>query len=397
MTNPKYRILLVSSQPIQSSNSIEILSKYPQLEILVAYCSIPEEKLWKGIESINKHVFETKISGNYPWTYLPNYSPIPSLNKAFGLINLGIIKLVPKFDFCIVYGHNFVSFWLAIITAKLFHKPLFLSTDATYLEAASGSSDWKVSLKRLLLPFLYQNIADGVLVPSTASKKFLHSLGVNEERIFIAPYVVDNEAISKVARMTDRVQIRLGWKIPSEAVVIGFCAKFIARKRPQDLVKAFALANVDHSYLVFVGDGPLNESLQKEVAQLGITEKVRFLGFVNYSVLPEFYASIDLLVHPAEWEPYGLTVNEAMVCGVPVVVSDRVGAGYDLVQEGVTGFTYPSGNVDALTAILKRTLGNPETLRLMGESAIARMQTWSFRENAEAHVKAIETIINKRE
>ncbi|MHC5730029.1 MAG: glycosyltransferase, partial [Nostoc sp.] len=168
---------------------------------------------------------------------------------------------------------------------------------------------------------------------------------------------------------------------------------FIPRKRPQDLVKAFAKANIPNSYLVLVGDGPLRDSLEAEVDQLGIAERVRFLGLVNYSRLPEVYVSSDLLVHPAEWEPYGLPVNEAMVCGVPVVVSDRVGAGYDLVQEGITGFTYPSGDVDALASILQKTLGDQETLKQMGRYATERMKTWSSRENAEGTVDAIEKAI----
>ncbi|MFM6072742.1 MAG: glycosyltransferase [Dolichospermum sp.] len=85
--------------------------------------------------------------------------------------------------------------------------------------------------------------------------------------------------------------------------------------------------------------------------------------------------------------------NEAMVCGIPVVVSDRVGARYDLVQENLAGFTYPSGDVEALASILKTTLGNQETLKQMGKAATERMKTWSFRENAEAHVEAVKKLM----
>jgi glycosyltransferase involved in cell wall biosynthesis len=393
MNSLKYRTLIVSSQPIQSSNSLQFLAQDPKLEILVAYCSIADAKLWQGAESINKHVFDTEVMDGYPWVYVPNYSPAPSLNKAFGLINLGIVKLVPQFDCCIVYGHNFVTFWLAIAVAKITGKPLLLSTDATYLESPTGENTWKVKLKRILLPFLYKYIADGVLVPSTASKRFLSSLGVAENRIFNTLYTVDNDAIAKTAQQTDRNQVRAEWQIPMDAVVIVFCAKFISRKRPEDLLKALALADVPNSYLVLVGDGPLKDSLKAEVEKLGIVDRVKFLGFVKYSRLPEVYASSNLLVHPAEWEPYGLPVNEAMVCGIPVVVSDRVGAGYDLVEEGITGFTYPSGNVEALASILKITLNDRDKLNQMGKAAIERMKTWSFRDSVEAHVKAIEHVI----
>ncbi|MHC5730516.1 MAG: glycosyltransferase, partial [Nostoc sp.] len=144
---------------------------------------------------------------------MPNRSPLPDSTKAWGLINPGLATLVSKFDCCVVYGHAYVSFWLAIVVAKLSRKPLLLSTDATYLEPPSGSN-WKVPLKRQLLPYLYNHISDAVLVPSTASKRFIHSLGVPEDRIFITPYVVDNASISTTAQKTDRNQIRSEWQIP---------------------------------------------------------------------------------------------------------------------------------------------------------------------------------------
>jgi glycosyltransferase involved in cell wall biosynthesis len=392
MNQPKYRVLLVASQPIQISDNLKLLAENPQIEMLMAYCSLPDAKLWDSLEYLNKHVFDTPVLEGYPWVYVPNYSPVPSLSKALGLINLGIMKLVPQFDCCIVYGHAFVSFWLAIAIAKITGKPLLLSTDATYIDPLAGGK-WKIALKQKLLPFLYNRVSDGVLVPSTASKRFLQSLGVSEDRIFVTPYVVDNQAIATTARQTDIKQMRAEWQIPEDGLVVVFCAKFISRKRPQDLVQAFAVANVPNSYLVLVGDGPLRETLENQVDQLGIADRVKFLGFVNYSRLPAVYVSSNLLVHPAEWEPYGLPVNEAMVCGIPVVVSDRVGAGYDLVNQGTTGFTYPCGNVDTLASILKTTLGDRQLLGRMGQAATERMQTWSFRENAQVHVEAIEKAI----
>jgi glycosyltransferase involved in cell wall biosynthesis len=396
MNNLKYRVLLISSQPTQNPKPLQLLAQYQNLEIIIAFCSLPNGKITQNLEQINKNCFDIPMLEGYPWVYVPNRSPLPDSSGAWRFINPGLVTLVPKFDCCVVYGHAYVSFWLAIAVAKLTKKPLLLGTDATYLEAPSGSN-WKVLFKRWLLPYLYNYIADGVLVPSTASKKFIHSLGVLEDRIFITPYVVDNLTISTTAENTNRNQIRCQWEIPIDAVVISFCAKFIPRKRPQDLVKAFAKANVSDSYLVLVGDGPLRDSLETEVEQLGIAERVKFLGLVNYSRLPEVYVSSDLLVHPAEWEPYGLPVNEAMVCGVPVVVSDRVGAGYDLVQEGITGFTYPSGDVDALASILQKTLSDREALKQMGKAATERMKTWSSRENAEETVQAIEKAIAWKE
>jgi glycosyltransferase involved in cell wall biosynthesis len=386
---------MVSSQPIQNVAPLQIMARDNRVEVLTAYCSLPDKKLWRDPESLTRAAFDIPLLDGYTWLKLRNYSPMPRLGKFYGLINPGIIKLVSNNDCCVVFGHSYISFWLAIAAAKLCGKPLLLTTDATYLDSQYGGS-WKTSLKKKFLPYLYGRVADLVLVPSTASERFICSLGVPEDRVVITPYVVDNDYITAVAARTDRKKVREEWQVPEDAVVAVFCAKFLARKRPQDALRAFAQADVPNSYLVMVGDGPLRDSLKNEVEQLGITSRVRFPGLVKYSRLPEAYAASDVLVFPSEHEPYGLPVNEAMICGIPAIVSDRVGAGFDLVEHGKTGYVYPSGNVDDLASIFREVLPDRELLRRMGENARKRMQTWSPRENAEATVKAVETAIALR-
>src|SRR5260221_9425889 len=101
---------------------------------------------------------------------------------------------------------------------------------------------------------------------------------------------------------------------------------------------------------------------------------------MNQSEPPSVYCSSDLLVLPSLYEPFGLVVNEAMLCGCPVAVSDRVGAKYDLVRSGENGYVFPVGNVDALAAIFRDVLADPEKRKRMGEAARQRMETWSPRE-----------------
>jgi glycosyltransferase involved in cell wall biosynthesis len=394
-TQSKHTALLVSSQPIQNAASLQFMAQDTRIDVLTAYCSLPDARLWRGQENLTKEAFDIPLLEGYPWTRVRNYSPLPRLGKFYGLINPGLVRLVAARDCIVVFGHSYISFWLAILTARIGGKPLLLTTDATSLTPQYGGG-WKAVLKKRFLPFLYNRVADLVLVPSTASKRFVCSLGVAEDRVVITPYVVDNHRIAAVATQTDRKKMRREWQIPESAVALIFCAKFIARKRPMDALAAFAQADVPNSYLIMVGDGPLAESLKSEAARLGIADRVRFLGLVNYSRLPEVYAASNALIFPSEHEPYGLPVNEAMICGIPAIVSDRVGAGYDLVVEGETGFVYPCGDVERLAALLKEILPDRQRLKKMGESARLRMHTWSPRENAEATFDAIERAIAKR-
>lgn len=400
MSDRKYRLLLVSSQPIQNPASLRLMAEHPKLDILVAYCSLPNDQnlqassLKQNPEYLTKALFDIPLLEGYPWCYVPNRSPVPNLNTTFGLINPGLMRLVQDCDVCLVYGYAYVSFWLAIAAAKIARKPLLLSTDATYLDPADGEGgNWKIPIKKKALPYLYNHIADAVLVLSTASKTFTHSLGVPESRIFLTPYVVDNDYIAEIAQNTSRQQVRAELDIPENAVIVVFCAKFIPRKRPQDVIEAFARANIPNTYLVMIGDGPLKADLTSQAQHLGIESKIRFTGLVQYSRLPSLYAASNVLAFSSEYEPYGLPVNEAMICGIPVVISDRIGAAYDLVEQGVTGFTYPCGNIDALATLFQTLLGNPKQLEIMGEAARDRIKTWSPQQHVEGLVKAVETVV----
>jgi glycosyltransferase involved in cell wall biosynthesis len=235
------------------------------------------------------------------------------------------------------------------------------------------------------------------MVSSTGGVEYLKSLGFSSDRIFLVPTAVDNDWWTEQASRVDRAAVRAGWKIPQDATVAVFCAKLQRWKGPMDLLEAFAQAGVPGSYLVYAGDGPEKGNLERRAAELGIADRVKFLGFVNQSQLPSTYASSDFLVLPSLFEPFGLVVNEAMLCGLPAVVSDRVGAKFDLVRPDDNGYVYPAGNVDALATILRQMMSDPEKRARMSAAARRRMETWSPKEYADGVARAVNLIAtNKR-
>ena len=207
---------------------------------------------------------------------------------------------------------------------------------------------------------------------------------------------MDNLWWTERAAEVDRDAVRGSWKIPASAPVVLFCAKLQPWKAPQDVLEAFARASVPDSFLVYAGDGPLRGALEQRARELGVAERMRILGFVNQSQLPSVYRAADLFVLPSLYEPFGLVVNEAMLCGCPVAVSDRVGAKYDLVREGENGYIFPTGNVEALAAICRDLLPDPEKRKRMGEAARQRMETWSPREYVNAMSEAVDRAARSR-
>ncbi len=387
----KYRVLAVSSHPVQYAAPLfRMMARHPQLDLLVAYCSLrgaePGKDPGFGVEV----AWDIPLLDGYPWVLVRNLSPRPGVSRFAGLVNPGLWSLIRKrrFDVVIVYGYAYVGFWFAILAAKFSGSGLILASDATSLAPRDGKR-WKTPVKRLLLPWIY-GLADVISAPSSGTISFVRSLGIPQDRIFLTHYTVNNEYFKKAAAAASREEIRKSWNVPPDARVVLYCAKLQPWKRPQDSLRAFARANVPRAYLVIAGDGPLRTKLEEEAQALGIADRVRFLGFVNQSKLPGVYVASDLLNLPSEYEPWGLVVNEAMNCGVPAVVSDRVGSGRDLIDGHDTGFVYPVGDLEALANILRQVLPDRERLRLMGDAARQRMETWSFREHIEGLIMAVE-------
>jgi glycosyltransferase involved in cell wall biosynthesis len=367
------------------------MAQHPKLDIQVAYCSLQGAERGLDPEFGIEVQWDVPLLEGYPWIQLRNKSPRPGLGRFLGLFNPGLWKLVSSggFDAVVVYtGYAYVSFWIALAAAKLHGIPLLFGTDAHGLAPLDGKN-WKVAVKRLVWPRLFR-LASVVIVPSSRSVYMMRSLGIPDDRLVLTPYVVDNDWWLKQAAKLNRRKVRRTWGVPDNATVALFCAKLQPWKRPLDLLHAFAQADAPSSHLVFAGDGPLRTELESRAVSLGVSTRIHFLGFINQSQLPAVYCASDLLVLPSDYDAFGVVVNEAMLCGCPAIVSDRVGAGGDLISAGRTGYVFPCGNVASLAALLQEVLSDPERLKRMSESARRRMETWSPTENIEGLVQAIE-------
>ncbi len=398
MGDRRYRVLLVGSHPVQYAAPVfRKMAAHPQLDILVAYCSLQGAEAGVDPGFGVEVEWDVPLLQGYPWIYVPNQSPKPRLESFFGLVNPRLWQIVREgwFHAVVVFtGYAYASFWIVAAAARASRTALLFGTDAYSLQPRDGRR-WKAKVKRLFWPRLFR-LADMVIVPSSGSVSLMRSLGIPAERVALTPYVVDNDWWIRQAGRVDRAAVRAEWQIPEDAPVVLFCAKLQPWKRPLDVLYAFRRAELPAAWLVFAGEGPLRPRLEAEARTLGLADRVRFLGFVNQSRLPAIYRASDLSVLPSEYEPFGVVVNEAMLCGCPTAVSDCVGARFDLVRPGETGFVFPCGDVDALAAVFREVLPNRDRLRQMGEAARTRMSNWSPEQNIEALVGAIEGAVQLR-
>lgn len=396
MPDQRHRVLFVASHPVQYQAPIfRRLSLMPELDIRVAYCTL------KGAEAAFDPEFGAKIRWDvpllegYPWLEVPNRGS--TKESFFGLCNPGLWKLIRtgNYDAVVCYvGYVRATFWISKLAARLSNAAFLFGTDATSLVPRDGHS-WKVPVKKLAWHWLL-GLADHVIVPSSDTRDLALSLGLPAHSITLTPYCVENNWWVEQSRKVNRAHVRASWGIPYDDAVVLFSAKLQPWKRPLDLLRAFAKANLQEASLVFAGEGPLRPQLEAEAAALGVASRVRFLGFVNQSQLPAVYTSSDVLVLPSEYEPFGVVVNEAMCCGCVPVVSDRCGSGRDLVAPVSPGLVFPRGDVATLAKILQEVALERRRLQTLACAARARIQTWSPSENIAATVEAIKKAVAHR-
>jgi glycosyltransferase involved in cell wall biosynthesis len=269
-------------------------------------------------------------------------------------------------------GWQVAAYWQAAYQADRAGVELWLRAESNNL-APRGFL--KESARRVLLGELFRRI-DRFLCIGVANRRLYESFGVPGERLFEAPYAIDNQRFTRQLEtlVESRSALRRQWGIPDGAFCVMFCGKFIQKKRPLDLVEAAKLmaAKSLDVHLLFVGSGAMGAILRDQCdvvfdsdaessgiatmrqTQRGDTRpKASFTGFLNQTEISKAYAVADCLVLPSEYaETWGLVVNEAMASGVPCLISDRCGSAADLGHIG-RNRVFPCGDMASLARNLE--------------------------------------------
>ncbi len=390
--NSPYRVLVLVTHVIPYGSSLfKLLARDPRLDLLVAYCSMQGAETGIDPEFGIEIRWDTSLLEGYRWLHVPNRSPRPALGRFFGLVNPGLWRLIrsQSFDAVVIYtGYMYASFWITCFAAKSRGIPVLISSDSSSLHQREGKR-WKALIKPFILGRVYRYV-DVLMAASQPVKDLAMRLDKPQEEIALIRFGVDKDAWRTRLEKFERDAVRISWNVPLNALVILYCAKLQPWKRPLDLLRAFAKANVPGSYLVYAGEGPQRADLEREVVSLGIAARVRILGFVNDSQLPGTYKAADLFVLPSEYDPCPLVIPEAMFSGLPVLLSDAVIGRLEMIDASNSGYSYPCGDVDVLAALLQTILGDSALLRHLKEGVACQMERWTTAEMLDSWVGAVE-------
>lgn len=235
-------------------------------------------------------------------------------------------------------------------------------------------------------------LAQAALVSGSAAGEYLVSLGMLREKIFRQYGSVDNAYFREHA-----YERRNG-----DGRMFLACSRLIeSRKNIVRLLRAYSQYRhrVEQPWeLVICGDGP-DRSMYEAYMREHRIEGITLAGFQQVEPLAGYYAQAGCFVHPAANEAWGLVVNEALASGLPVLVSRRCGCAYDLVHEGVNGYTFDPHEHVELAELMQRISESPaERLRQMGQESlriVSRYGCEAFAEGLEYAYRATTAVLNE--
>jgi glycosyltransferase involved in cell wall biosynthesis len=339
--------------------------------------------------------WDIPILEGYRHKFLRNFSPKPS-SDFWGTLNFGAVSELIKnrYDAVLVYGWNYFANWLIFLTAFILGTKVFISGESPFNQEIIKPA-WKINVKKLFLRPIF-HWASAIFYIGSENKKFYKYYGVSDKKLFFAPYAIDNNSFIKAAGelKSKRDEMREKMGIKKSDVVILFAGKLVRKKRPFDLIKAFQLLVDAYKTgvvlrLIYVGDGKLRPSLESFAKENNLNN-IHFAGFKNQTELPEYYAMADVFVLPSgPGETWGLVTNEAMCFGLPIIVSDMVGCGPDLVSAGENGFVFPAGDIDKLAGYLKELIEDREKRKKFGKKSFEIIRNYSYDKGIEGILRAL--------
>ncbi len=368
----KTRLAIVVSHPIQYYVPLyRALAREPSLDVHVIFASRIGLRATLDRDMGVAVAWATDLIGGYSHEFLPEADSIRQAGFR-GINNPSIAGALRRFgpDAVILHGYASLTLLRALFWSRTHGVEALLISDSSSHGAPPGPRRW---LKSLVLPPLLEQFA-AALTMGDSNERHLASLGYPRSRMFRTPMMID-ESFWRARRQRPAIRARRreGLGLREDEFTALYAGKLHPRKRAADILNALPRLRDQgaRTTLLIAGDGEQREALQALAAERQIS--AHFLGFVNIDALPDVYATADALVHPAGIEQYGMVVLEAAVVGLPLILSDRIGAigASSIARPDVNALVYPVGDIDALGHAIARLRDDAALRRRMSEASEA--------------------------
>jgi glycosyltransferase involved in cell wall biosynthesis len=284
----------------------------------------------------------------YPFRLLfrGTYERIPLLRRIVSVVR--DVKNNPA-DFTILPGYHRIEYWAMLFACAALGRKRAVFCDSTKF-------DRKRTLWREIAKRVFFGMCDGYFCYGVRSKEYLLSYEVEESRIIIRYQAAALPPTYNASKVLAYYGARPSSDSEHRFLYVG---RLATEKGLWDLLNAFAEVRRRRPdvRLDLVGAGPLKAELLRRVEEMKLGKAVNFLGAKSLAEIAALYCASTALILPSHSEPWGLVVNEALSYGCPVVVSDVCGCVPDLVLDGVTGYSFRTGDMSALANAMDAVIG----------------------------------------
>lgn len=334
----------------------------------------------KKVLGENAHPYENE------WMYVRETHSMKVKDETYHAIplSLGLLAIIRKIKPDVLITEGFFQ-WTPFVQLYgwFFRVPVFVGYERT-LYTERHNSRFKTFLRKLQ----DKSIA-GYLVNGTETKKYLLSLGISEEKIFVGGMSADSTGLRtsiKKWSVEEKQNFKSKYISSNNGLIFLFTGQMILRKGVNYLLNAW----VKHTQLypddklVLVGGGVFLEKWKKEYSKYS---SIIFEGTVAYDEIYKYYAIADVYILPTIEDNWSLVVPEAMACGLPVATSIYNGCHVELIQDGENGFVFDTFNQESITNVLAKF--HHMDLKKMGDKSILIEKNFNTEACAKREYEAI--------
>lgn len=376
------KLIYILSHPIQyQSPLLKKLAQQPEIDLKVLY--LTKHTMGGTDRQFGKKIkWDIPLLDGYDYEFIKNHSPKAGVSGSFfGLMNFGIVHKIrkEKADVVLVHGWGYFTNWLIFLFSFLIKAKLWMRSESP-LNQELLKPKALLTVKKAIIKHLVFKHFDKFLYIGKQNKDFYKYYGIAEHKLIFTPYAVDNEYYQKQYRehIGQKAKIKEEIDLPLDAKVILSVGKYIAKKRPLDILKAYNKLNDKNKALLMVGEGKLRPEMEAYIRQNNL-KNVFLTGFINASQIYKYFIAADLFVLASgAGETWGLVTNEAMNFGLPVITSDMPGSAYDLIEEGKNGYVFKTGGTDELSAFLDEVINLKSVSSEMKEYILKKMDIFSY-------------------
>ena len=295
------------------------------------------------------------------WIMQLNFNMVAKVNE--------LIAKGEKFD--VIHAHDWLVAYAAKTLKNSYDLPLVSTIHATEAGRNGGIHD---EVQRYIndTEWMLTYESSEVIVNSKFMKNDLQRLfGLPYEKINVVANGINSTAYSGVEKDYD---FRRQYAADNEKIIL-FMGRLVYEKGVQHLISAMPkiLENYHDAKLVIAGKGGMLDELKAQVEAMGLGQKVYFTGYLNAKQVSKMYKCADISVFPSTYEPFGIVALEAMLAGVPTVVSD-VGGLNEIVEHGVDGMKSYAGNPNSLADSILELLFNPQLCESISKKAKTKVK-----------------------